>query len=201
MAAPLAAKAVIAAGNSVGWKRIAKIALVTMLLIGLIPGIVIAAVIYPAVVVLAAPSIGVGGGGGNGDWVVPVEGVMTDSFGPREPFCSDWGCTSNFHKGQDWGAACGTPVVAASSGVVIRVGEYGGWGQSITIDHGDGLTTQYNHLQDYLAKEGDRVAPRTPIGLVGETGISGGCHLDFMVITSAGYIDPVAFLRTRGINL
>ena len=201
MAAPVAAKVALAAGQKLGVKRIILIAVVAMLVIGLIPGIVVAVVVYPVFALVITPGAGFGIPGGNGEWVVPVDGVMTDAFGPREPFCSDFGCTSDFHKGQDWGAACGTPVVAASTGIVTRVGNYGGWGQSITIDHGDGLTTQYNHLQEYLAREGDRVPPGSPIGLVGETGISGGCHLDFMVITWVGYIDPVAFLRTRGISL
>ena len=74
----------------------------------------------------------------------PVEGESTDSFGYRgNPF---GGGGSEFHPGQDIAAPRGTPVYAPADGTVVEAGWKNGYGQTVVIDHGNGLTTRYGHL-------------------------------------------------------
>src|SRR4051812_38521856 len=85
----------------------------------------------------------------------PVEGESTDSFGYRgNPF---GGGGSEFHPGQDIAAPRGTPVFAPANGAVIEAGWKNGYGQTIVIDHGNGLTTRYGHLSKVEVGVGQEV--------------------------------------------
>ncbi|MFF1882710.1 peptidoglycan DD-metalloendopeptidase family protein [Pseudarthrobacter sp. NPDC058196] len=110
------------------------------------------------------------------------------------------GTSGDFHLGQDYAAACGTPVHAADSGVVRAAGWHPwGGGNRVEIDHGDGLITTYNHLESIGVHTGDRVQVGQVIARVGTTGWSTGCHLHFETIQDGRYTNPLnwSFLHLR----
>lgn len=89
---------------------------------------------------------------------------------------------SFFHPGVDLGAEIGDPIKPMKSGRVVESGyENGGYGNTIVIDHGQGLTTRYAHLSKIFVKAGGSVNDDTVIGLVGITGNTTGPHLHFEV--------------------
>ncbi|MDO9549131.1 MAG: peptidoglycan DD-metalloendopeptidase family protein [Candidatus Marinimicrobia bacterium] len=135
-------------------------------------------------------SIGIGGADFNG-LTVPVDGAITSRFGYRDPFMTDSGeMSSSDHPGIDIGAAYGAAVGAAGAGTVTQAGWNGGYGNSVTIDHGNGLETLYAHLSEILVSVGDLVTQMQTIGLVGSTGNSTGAHLHFGVYQDGVAIDP-----------
>jgi murein DD-endopeptidase MepM/ murein hydrolase activator NlpD len=99
------------------------------------------------------------------------------------------------HRGVDLAAPEGELVVAAASGVVVRAGSRGGYGQAVEIDHGGGVTTLYAHASSLLVREGDEVQARTPIATVGNTGRSTGAHLHFELRMGGRAIDPRSALK------
>lgn len=110
------------------------------------------------------------------------------------------------HEGQDFGAVCGTPLYAASDGVVAFAGRRGGYGHLIILDHGKSaagsLTTRYGHMyvNGLLVKVGDRVTAGQHIANVGNDGTSTTCHLHFEVRVEGAAIDPIPFLKARGVT-
>ncbi len=135
-------------------------------------------------------SIGIGGSD-YGNLIAPVNGAITSDFGWRDPFMTDSGeMSSSYHAGIDIGAGYGTPVGAAGAGTVDYAGWYGGYGNTVMIDHGNGLTTMYAHLSQILVTVGDIVKQLEVIGLVGSTGNSTGAHLHFGVMQDGVWVDP-----------
>ena len=119
--------------------------------------------------------------------VEPVTGAESSGFGPRwDPFTGD----RKFHKGLDFRADRGTPVMAAGPGKVIKAGALGGYGNIVIIEHGMGLTTRYGHLSKIDAKEGAFVAAGDQIGRVGATGRATGPHLHWEVRQHGEAINP-----------
>jgi murein DD-endopeptidase MepM/ murein hydrolase activator NlpD len=95
------------------------------------------------------------------------------------------------HLGIDIGAAEGSPLYAADSGLVVYAGSIGGgYGLMIMIDHGNGYHTLYAHNSQILAKCGQSVSKGQVIGYTGNTGNSTGAHLHFEVRYNGGYINP-----------
>jgi murein DD-endopeptidase MepM/ murein hydrolase activator NlpD len=119
----------------------------------------------------------------------PADGKLTSEFGPR------WG---RMHKGIDIAADTGTPIVAAEDGRVVFSGWMSGYGQTIEIDHGDGMMTRYAHQSQTVASEGARVDRGQVIGRVGMTGSATGPHLHFEVRIDDKARDPEAQLRAIG---
>lgn len=131
-------------------------------------------------------SIGVGGATVEG-LLKPVDGMVTDGFGWRtHPITGE----QQFHAGIDIGASEGTPVLAAGAGEVTTAGWYGGYGNAVIIDHGNGLETLYGHLSSVLVSVGQMVSQLEKIGLVGSTGNSTGPHLHFEINQGGNLIDP-----------
>jgi murein DD-endopeptidase MepM/ murein hydrolase activator NlpD len=126
------------------------------------------------------------------DWIRPAAGPMSSTFGPR------WG---TFHYGVDIAAGYGSPVYAAHAGVVVKAGWYGGYGNAVIIDHGNGITTRYGHTSRVLVQVGQKVRAGDEIALVGNTGDSTGPHLHFEVRIDDVAINPVPFMRFRGVDL
>lgn len=135
-------------------------------------------------------SIGVGGAS-MGDLTAPVSGSITSGFGYRPPDETS-GIGSTDHMGIDIGAPEGTPVGAAGAGTVTQAGWYGGYGNAVIIDHGNGLESLYGHLSEVLVNVGDLVTKLQTIGLVGSTGNSTGPHLHFGLMQDGAWIDPSA---------
>jgi murein DD-endopeptidase MepM/ murein hydrolase activator NlpD len=106
------------------------------------------------------------------------------------------------HKGIDLGASYGSPIYAASSGVVTFAGAQGGYGRLVTIRHEGGFTTAYGHMSRMVVRVGQRVTAGQVIAYVGSAGHSTGPHLHFEVRTAGGgTINPLPFLRSRGVRV
>jgi murein DD-endopeptidase MepM/ murein hydrolase activator NlpD len=118
-------------------------------------------------------------------FIWPVNAPITSPFGWR------WG---RMHEGIDLGAAYGTPIAAAASGVVIYAGWEGGYGNLVVIDHGGGLATAYGHQSRIAVSVGQSVTQGETIGYVGSTGHSTGPHLHFEVRVNGQAVDPLGYL-------
>ncbi len=97
------------------------------------------------------------------------------------------------HKGVDYAAAGGTPILAAKSGTVLSAKYRGGYGYCVEISHGNGVRTLYAHCSKLLVKTGETVKQGQTIALVGTTGYSTGNHLHFEVIINGRYINPARY--------
>ncbi|MFC9848051.1 M23 family metallopeptidase [Streptomyces sp. NPDC060223] len=137
-------------------------------------------------------------------WVDPVKKyTLSASFAQAGTM---WSST---HSGQDFAVATGTPVVAAHGGTVVKAGPNGAgdgpaYGNAIVIKHGNGTYSQYAHLSKINVKVGQVVTTGQRIALSGSTGNSSGPHLHFEIRTTANYgsaVDPVAFLRSKGVTV
>jgi murein DD-endopeptidase MepM/ murein hydrolase activator NlpD len=95
------------------------------------------------------------------------------------------------HRGLDIAAPIGTPIYASDGGTVISAGwNSGGYGQLIEIDHKNGYTTRYAHLNKISVKVGQEVPQGFRIGDMGTTGRSTGPHLHFEIRKGGGAVDP-----------
>lgn len=128
-------------------------------------------------------------------WVLPVLSYqLTAGFGEGGRL---W---SNGHTGQDFAAPMGTPTRAVHQGTVVFAGWDGPYGKKIAIRHEDGTETWYAHLSAILVKVGDQVDAAQVIGRVGSTGNSTGPHAHLEVRINGRPIDPIPFLRAKGLN-
>ncbi|WP_416529601.1 M23 family metallopeptidase [Streptomyces coelicoflavus] len=112
--------------------------------------------------------------------------------------------SSGSHTGIDFHASSGTSVHAVGVGTVVEAGWGGAYGNQVVIKMHDGTYTQYGHLSSVGVSVGQSVEPGQQIGLSGATGNVTGPHLHFEARTSPEYgsdIDPVAYLRSHGVNV
>ncbi|MFG3344161.1 transglycosylase family protein [Streptomyces sp. NPDC048018] len=115
---------------------------------------------------------------------------------------SSW--SSGYHTGVDFPVPTGTSVRAVAAGRVVSAGWGGAYGYQVVIRHEDGRYSQYAHLSALSVREGQRVGPGQRIARSGSTGNSSGPHLHFEMRTGPGYgsdIDPLAYLRARGVSI
>ncbi len=122
---------------------------------------------------------------------LPVVAPESSPFGLRRWFN---GAERRPHAGLDLAAAAGTAILAPAPGVVIDVGEFYFNGNTVFIDHGQGLVTMYNHLSRIDAAPGQRVAAGDAIGAVGATGRVTAAHLHFGVTLNGTSVDPKLLL-------
>ena len=145
----------------------------------------------------AAASQG-GGGGGGATWVqgtgqlaAPVNAPITSDFGWRiHPIYG----TRRLHAGTDFGVDEGTPVHAADGGVVVEAGWISGYGYTVIIDHGNGMSTLYAHNSDVAVSPGQTVSKGQVVSYSGNTGGSTGPHLHFEVRINGEPTDPMGYL-------
>lgn len=128
---------------------------------------------------------------GSGQFIVPVAGRVTSGFGSRVHPISG---RVRMHTGVDFGASTGTPILAADSGVVVSAGWRNGYGNTVLIDHGNGLATLYGHQSRLAVRAGQSVAQGDVIGYVGSTGNSTGPHLHFEVRKGGTPVNPMSYL-------
>jgi murein DD-endopeptidase MepM/ murein hydrolase activator NlpD len=121
----------------------------------------------------------------------PLLGTIGSQFGSRpDPFESG----SEMHRGLDIVAKKGTPVHAPAAGIVRFARRDADYGNLIVIDHGNGLTTRYAHLNNFAVREGQAVTKRQLIGYVGMTGRTTGPHLHYEVRLNEMPMNPRSYL-------
>lgn len=128
---------------------------------------------------------------GTGQFGFPSAGPVTSGFGWRTHPILGY---ERFHSGVDFGAEYGSVITAADNGAVIFAGWYGGYGNAVIIDHGNGLSTLYGHASELYVSEGQAVKRGQAIAAVGSTGLSTGPHLHFEVRQNGEPVDPLAYL-------
>jgi murein DD-endopeptidase MepM/ murein hydrolase activator NlpD len=133
--------------------------------------------------------------GGKFGFPLVIKASLTSDFGLRVNPVT--GKKDEFHKGIDLGAPNGTSILAAENGVVIVASWWNGYGNTVIIDHGNGVWTLYGHIRNdgIVVKKGDSVKRGQKIAEVGSTGQSTGNHLHFEVRKNEQPIDPKPFLR------
>lgn len=133
-----------------------------------------------------------------GKWTAPLKARMTSPFGMRfHPVLHIW----RLHAGTDFHATVGTPIAAASSGIVHSVSWDSGGGLHVQIAHADHIDTLYLHLSKSLVKPGDKVKGGQVIALSGDSGLGTGPHFHYEVHVNGTPVDPVPFMAQRGVDL
>jgi hypothetical protein len=128
----------------------------------------------------------------SGSFRSPVPFAATDSFGTRRMFNGE---LASIHRGTDFHAPSGTPVLAANDGVVIIAQGMFYEGNMVVIDHGQQFTTLYMHFSKIEVKVGDRVTKGQRLGLSGATGRVTGPHLHLSARWQGEWVDPVMLLH------
>lgn len=114
-------------------------------------------------------------------FIIPVAGGISSRYGKRG---------SRFHDGIDIPAPAGTAIVAAKSGIVVFSGRQKGYGNTVTINHGDGTVTRYSHNSVNLVKKGERVKQGQPIAKIGRTGRATCNHLHLSLFVHGKRVNP-----------
>ncbi|HET9871749.1 MAG TPA: peptidoglycan DD-metalloendopeptidase family protein [Propionibacteriaceae bacterium] len=124
----------------------------------------------------------------------PVSGGVTSGFGMRRhPVLGVW----KLHDGTDFGASCGTPILAPAPGRVRQAYFNAGYGNRLLIDHGivqgQRVVTAFNHAERYVVRPGQAISRGELIGFVGATGYSTGCHLHLMLWLNGTLTNPMTW--------
>jgi murein DD-endopeptidase MepM/ murein hydrolase activator NlpD len=122
----------------------------------------------------------------------PVQGRITGSFGERiDPFSGE----GAFHRGVDISSEIGTRIMAPADGVVRFSDIMTGYGRTVLIDHGNGISTLYGHMSGFAVSPGQLVHRGDTLGYVGSSGRSTGPHLHYEVRIFNTPVNPHKYLR------
>lgn len=143
---------------------------------------------------LAPPAVGLGGS------ILPLPPMsyrISSHYGSRH---NPTGNSNQFHQGVDFAAPAGTPIYAVTGGTVEQAGNAGdGYGNLVRVKSGN-TVTYYAHQSAVNVNVGDVVEAGDQLGTVGSTGNSTGPHLHFEVRNNGSSIEPLAYLKTLGID-
>ena len=117
----------------------------------------------------------------------PVPGRVSSNYGLRmHPILG----YARMHRGLDFRASHGTPILAVADGRVTGAGWAGGYGRQVRLSHASGIATSYSHMSRIAVAPGARVRQGQVIGNVGNTGLSTGPHLHFETYRNGATINP-----------
>ncbi|MBB3051566.1 murein DD-endopeptidase MepM/ murein hydrolase activator NlpD [Prauserella isguenensis] len=122
----------------------------------------------------------------------PAEGELTSTYGAR------WGTV---HYGIDIANSIGTPIHSTLPGEVIDAGTASGFGMWVRVQHSDGLVSVYGHIDQATVSVGQQVGAGEQIATMGNRGQSTGPHLHFEIHENGNKIDPLPWLRSRGVDI
>ncbi|WP_414619569.1 murein hydrolase activator EnvC family protein [Calothrix sp. CCY 0018] len=128
---------------------------------------------------------------GSGIMALPSSGYISSPYGWRSHPVLGRG---RLHTGMDFAAGYGSTIRAADSGTVLYSGWYGGYGKTVIINHGKGITTLYGHSSQLYVNAGESVKRGQPISAIGSTGLSTGPHLHFEVRKNGTPVNPANYL-------
>lgn len=129
---------------------------------------------------------------GEGGFDVPSRGVLRDNFGEKRLFNGE---VRSRHRGVDIGSPQGTEVRASNAGRVVLTGNFYFGGNTVIIDHGAGLFSNYCHLSAILVGKGSLVEKGAVIGLTGSTGRATGPHLHWGFRLYNEPVDPLSVMH------
>jgi len=130
--------------------------------------------------------------GGTMVWPVPSSKTIDSRFGMRfHPIFKKY----KMHTGVDIDASYGASIVAANNGIVIYSGWEDGYGYTVIVDHGGGITTLYAHCSKLLVGKGEKVRKGQTIAQAGSTGTSTGTHLHFEVRIDGNVTNPLDYIK------
>lgn len=123
--------------------------------------------------------------------LAPTAGVLSAGYGLREdPFTGQ----QEFHTGIDISTPAGNRILAPANGTVVKVSWEKGYGRTVLVSHGYGVSTLYGHLEAARVFEGQRVKRGDMIGLVGSSGRSTGPHLHYEVQRGGRAVNPLDYV-------
>lgn len=120
----------------------------------------------------------------------PARGWVTSDFGDRRA----WGGHGRVHVGIDIAGPVGTPIIAPADGIVTYRGYRRGYGRTVSIDHGYGISTLYGHCSVIYPNEGEQVKRGTIIATIGSTGRSTGPHLHYEIQVDGVPVNPRLYI-------
>ena len=130
-------------------------------------------------------------------YIVPLQSKITSAFGKARVYNDT---LKGYHSGTDFRAKMGTPIIASNDGKVVLAKKRFYAGNSIIIDHGEGIYTCYYHLSKFKVKVGEMVKKGQVIGLSGATGRITGPHLHFSARVGGVQVDPLQLIKLLNKN-
>jgi murein DD-endopeptidase MepM/ murein hydrolase activator NlpD len=129
--------------------------------------------------------------------IMPTPGWLTSQFSKNRahPLLH----ISRPHEGIDVAAPMGAPIIAPASGVVTKVGYETGYGNTLEIDHGNGIVTRYAHCSKIDVRSGQRVTRGQRIAAVGSTGLATGPHLHYEIHINGKVVNPLTYVLSDAI--
>ena len=201
---------VVAAGIVARSKTLRRLVLLAVLAVALAGGAIVTPLVALPLAIAAhgTPAVQPGTIDGRtpvvvGEWGYPLAGGYTKGRGfGFHPVKGCSYCPAD-HKGYDMSQGCGASIFAAGPGTVTTAGSMGQFGNSVVVDHGDGIQTIYAHLEwgSIAVEKTEQVTAGTRLGAEGTTGLSWGCHLHFELRIDGARLDPAPFMAARGLPL